>query len=105
MFFDKYYKHKDSKINPSLLWEYDLINFDYITMRELVVQRVVERGWPEDWFAILNLYGVDGTIEAIKNIPYLNDKDMQFVSTVFQIPLYQLRCYEKRRSRHLHWNS
>lgn len=105
MLFDAYRKYAETKINPTLLWEYDLSKFDYSEMRNMVVQRVVERGWPKDWFAILNLYGEEGVKEAIKSLPYLNEKDIQFVSTVFQIPLQQLACFTKKQSRLAHWNS
>jgi hypothetical protein len=105
MYFDNYKDHPDAKINPSLLWEYDLTKFDFQQMREVVVQRVVERGWPMDWYAALNLYGEEGMKTAIKALPYLNDKDMNFVSVIFDIPLSKLKCYERKRSHQAHWNS
>ncbi len=98
-------KYPDAKVNPSLLWEYDLANFDYQLMKNIVVQRVIERGWPEDWNAILNMYSEDGVKKIIKDIPYLNDKDMNFVSNVFHIPLSEMKCYERKQSRQGHWNS
>jgi hypothetical protein len=51
MFFDDYKQLPEAKINPSLLWEYKLSGFDYQQMRNIVVQRVVERGWTDDWYA------------------------------------------------------
>ena len=99
MLFSEYKKHSITKINPTLLWEYDLVNFDYQDMRNIVVHRVIERGWPNDYFAILNLYGLKGVKEAIKQIPYLNVKDMNFVSLVFHIPLNQLLCYKRKQSK------
>ena len=105
MYFDNYKEHQDTKINPSLLWEYDMSRFDFQQMRNVVVQRVVERGWPDDWYAALNMYGKAGMIEAIKTLPYLNDKDMYFVSNLFEIPLSELKCYERKQSRPQHWNS
>jgi hypothetical protein len=66
-------------------------------MKNVVVQRVIERGWPDDWYAMLNMYGEDGVISAIKAIPYLNDKDMNFVSHAFQIPLSEMKCYEQKQ--------
>jgi hypothetical protein len=105
MYFDNYKGHINAKINPSLLWEYNLPEFDFQRMRNIVVQRVVEQGWPDDWYAALNLYGIDGMIEAIKELPYLNDKDMHFVSAIFEIPLSELKCYEKKQLQQAHWNS
>lgn len=69
------------------------------------MQRVIERGWPNDWWAALNLYGEKGVKEAIKVIPYLNDKDMDFVSKAFGIPLSKMKCCAKKQSQPVHWNS
>lgn len=74
-------------------------------MRNIVVQRVIERGWRNDWYAALNLYGIDGMKDAIKQLPYLNHKDMHFVSTIFKIPLSDMKCYEKKQLNRAHWNS
>lgn len=105
IYLSDYKKHPDAKINPALLWEYNLSDFDFQQMRNVVVQRVIERGWPDDWYAALNLYGEKGMKEAIKAIPYLNDKDMNFVSHVFKIPLSKMKCYEKKQLQQAHWNS
>jgi len=105
IYLSDYKKHPDAKINPALLWEYNLSDFDFQKMRNVVVQRVIERGWPNDWYAALNLYGEKGIKEAIKAIPYLNDKDMNFVSHVFKIPLSKMRCYEKKQFQQARWNS
>jgi len=95
MFFDSYTQHASKEINPALIWEYDISRFDYQAMRPVVVQRVVERGWPTDWYAILNIYGIEGVKETIRAIPYLNEKDMTFVSVVFDIPFNEMKCCSK----------
>ena len=105
MFFKDYANHPDVSINPRLLWEYDVSKVDFTKMRNVIVQRVIERGWPQDWYAMLNLYGIDGVKEAIQELPYLNDKDMNFVSKQFKIPLTAFKCYIKKQSNRLHWNS
>ena len=105
IFFDRFKEYPNLEINPSLLWEYDLTSFDYQQMRSIVVQRVIERGWINDWYAALNLYGIKGMGEAIKELPYLNNKDMHFVSTIFKIPLSEMKCYTKKQLAQVHWNS
>ncbi|TFF39696.1 DUF6922 domain-containing protein [Mucilaginibacter psychrotolerans] len=105
MYFDAYINHPEAIINPALLWEYDVAKIDYQSMRAVIVQRVIERGWPNDWYAMLNLYGIEGVKDTIKTLPYLNDKDMCFVSNQFNIPLSLLKCYEKKQSTRPHWNS
>jgi hypothetical protein len=99
IYLEDYPKHPEAKVNPALLWEYDLSNFDFQEMRNIVVQRVVERGWPNDWWAALNLYGEDGMREAIKSLPYLNDMDLNFVCKAFEIPLSEMKCHITKWSR------
>jgi len=99
IYLKDYKKHHDAKINPALLWEYDLSDFDFQQMRNVVVQRVIERGWPNYWWAALNMYGEKGMKDAIKAIPYLNDKDMNFVSKAFEIPLSKMKCCERKRNQ------
>jgi hypothetical protein len=105
MYFSNYKNYPEAKINPSLLWEYNIEKVDYNSMRNVIVQRVIERGWPLDWYAMLNLYGIDGVKKVIKELPYLNEKDMNFVSHEFSLPLTDLKCYTKKQSALLHWNS
>ena len=57
MLFDDYRQHTDTVIRPSLLWEYDMSCFDWMKMRNVLVQRVLERGHMDDYYAMLNLYG------------------------------------------------
>jgi hypothetical protein len=105
MYFDNFKEFPEASLNPKLLWEYHLTDFDYLGMRNLVVQRVIERGWPNDWYFILHQYGVDGVKSAIKNLAYLNEKDMNFVSHQFNIPLASMKCYKKKPLVNQRWNS
>jgi hypothetical protein len=96
-FFDNYQLYENLTILPSLLWEYKMDNFDWKTMQNIVVQRVVERGRLEDFYAALNLYGLETFIEEIKNIPEMNKKDINFVSKVFNVKKNELKCYTKKQ--------
>ena len=97
--------HKSAEVRPSLLWEYDLSNFDWQQMRNEVVQRVLERGRMDDFYAILNLYGEEGVKAALREIPSMNDKDMNFACIAFDLRKEDLRCYIRKQSMPLHWNS
>ena len=105
MFFDKYYLHKNAKIRNSLFWEYEIEKINWQQMRVIIVQRVVERGRINDFYAILNIYGLKGVKEAIKQIPYLNQKDLAFVCSVFEIKKEELKCYTKKPLKNQLWNS
>ena len=104
MFFDNYKQHKTARIRESLLWEYDLSRFDWQAMRLIVGQRGVERGRMEDFYALLNMYGIEGVRESIKEIPVMSPKDMSFVCSVFDIKKEELKCYLRRQSHPQHWN-
>ena len=105
MFFDDYKQHPEAKIRASLLWEYELEGFDWNAMRVIVLQRVVERGRIHDFYAALNIYGINEFMVGIKNIPYLNAKDIVFVCTIFGLKKRDLKCYTQKRLHQAHWNS
>lgn len=65
MIFSDFNNCPSAKISASLLWEYDLSHFDYQDMKVLVVRRVIERGRIDDFYAMLNLYG----LEKVKSTP------------------------------------
>ena len=103
--FADYKYHLVPTVRPSLLWEYDLSAFDWKAMRDIVVQRVLERGRRDDYYAMLNLYGVDGVRDALRAIPYMNDKDMNFACHTFNLKKEELKCYKLKHSRQQHFNS
>ena len=83
-------------ISPHLFWEYDLAQFDWDAMKIVVAERVVTRGWPEDWKSMINYYGYEETREMIKKIPWLDDQDIAFVSAKFGIAPTDLLCYTRK---------
>jgi hypothetical protein len=107
MFFDDW-KEKDvgTTIPKHLLWDYDLSNVDWNFMRVAVVQRVIERGWMNDFYAAINLYGgLDNFRNIIKEIPELSEKNISFVCNVFDLKKEELKCYTRKQLREKHLNS
>ena len=104
MYFSDYKRHIGCKINPSLLWEYEMENFDFKAMRNVVVQRVLERGWTDDFYAMFNLYGYRAIRQVIKEIPYMNAKDMNFVCLLFNLKKEDLKCYRNKVSKLQLWD-
>lgn len=96
-------RHKT--IRKHLLWDVDVEQFDYNKGRKLVIERVVQRGNMDDWLTLFNLYGYEMVRKEIMRIPYLNDKDMNFVHHIFDIPFTELKCYTRKRSMDLRWTS
>lgn len=105
MFFKDYRLYKHAKIRESLLWEYQTDHINWQQMRNVVVQRVIERGRIDDFYAILNLYQLKGVKDAIRQIPSMNNKDIAFVCSVFNLKKEDLKCYIKKQLTPQHWNS
>ena len=105
--FDDYKNNKKvCSISPTLLWEYDLVAFDWWKSRRLVVQRVLERGWLSDYFAAFDLYGgIEGFREIVKDVPYLSDRDMNFACIAFGLKKEDLKCYTRKLLREQLFNS
>ena len=106
IFNDWQQKGIGKEISKSLLWEYDLSNFDWTDMRTLVVKRVIERGWIDDFYAAIKLYGgIENFQNIIKEIPSLSHKDINFVCTVFNLNKQELKCYTRTLLREKLLNS
>jgi len=103
-YFSVYIHYSGTTLRSDLFWEYNMNDFDYQNMIRLMVQRVVESGGKNDFFAMHNLYGQDQVIDTIKILPYLREKNMNFASKLFNIPLEDLLCYRNLPSRQQCWN-
>lgn len=105
MYFSDYKNHPINQIRSSLLWEYASDEIDYDSMKTVIVQRVIERGRIEDFYAILNRFGLDEVKKAIKEIAYLSDKDIAFVCIIFDLNKKEFKCYSMKQLKHQHWSS
>ncbi len=101
MFFDNWEeKSIGLSVSERLLWEYDMSRFDWNDMRRVVVQRVIERGTLEDFYAAIRLYGgIENFKAIIREIPILSDKNMNFVISVFHLKKEELKCSTFRQLR------
>ena len=111
MFQDWKVRIKDNpQVFKGLLWDVNTSNMkddDWQRMKLLVVQRVIELGDENDYYAIFKLYGgPDGVREIIKQIRSMfSPVNEAFIRTVFNLKKEDLICYERKRLRELHLNS
>ena len=94
-------KQPPPSINPSLLWEYDTQAFKeqpslWQTMSRVVIQRVIERGWPRDWEEMLRYYGYEYVREIVKTLSFTEPRDRNFVCIYFDLQPQELWSTEKR---------
>lgn len=106
--FNNWRKHKKCDINRSILWEYDTKspewNWNY--MKEVVVQRVLENGRPDDYYAMLQLYGGKRKVrDIIKSIPHLQPREMNWACVLFNLKKEDLRCCTRKSLRRKLLNS
>ena len=103
MYFDNHKDFAEARINPGLLWEYDVSRFDFLKEISVVVQRVIERGASEDFYAMFNLYGVERVNETIRKIPSFSQRDMEFINNVLGIPYSELLAYKNMNKYPNQW--
>lgn len=100
MFTDWKEKSNGLTISKNLLWEYNLSQIDWQKMRHIVVTRIIERGWMNDYYAAIGLYGgKDNFIQIIKELPHLTDRDIDFVCNIFDLKKEELSCYTRKQLR------
>ena len=94
-------------IPKRLLWDVDWNNFDMQKNKKMVVQRVIEYGLPEDYYAMFKLYGgVSGVRKIIKEIPHFRyPRDISFVCMTFNLKKEDLECYKRKQLREERMNS
>ncbi len=87
-----------------LFWEYDYEHMDWQKNAEIVIERVIERGTPEEWEEMIKFYGRKKVVTALKNkITYLTDKATKKVCDYFELKQEELKCYIRKQSQPQHW--
>ena len=101
---------ENPQVFTGLLWDVNtsnMTNQDWQDMKLLVVQRVIELGDENDYYAIFKLYGgPNGVRDIIKQIrSVFSPKNEAFIRTIFNLKREDLICYERKRLREKHLNS
>lgn len=104
--FYKNNKHKKFEIRSHLLWEYDLNDFGWQSMRAIVVERVLELGNLSDFVALFQLYGKRKVRDIIKNeVRHLTPKTYNFTKIHFNLKDEDMLCYKNKIKRDKYLNS
>ncbi|HOY30991.1 MAG TPA: hypothetical protein PKW80_03840 [Bacteroidales bacterium] len=92
------------KISDNLFWDVDVNSIDYKKHASFIVQRVLESGTLEDFFAIRDFYGKPRLKQIIKKLRYLDERTLSFCSIYFKIKPEDFRCYTLNQLNQSHWN-
>lgn len=74
-------------ISPHLLWEYDLETFNFDRSKELVIERVIQRGNLRDWQEIVKAYGKKALLHTAAHSKQLSQRDRDFTKFIIDSPL------------------
>ena len=104
MFHDWKTKIRDNpQISPHLLWDVDKTKIDYQKMKLFIVERVIERGSKDDFYAIFQLYGgPEGVREIVKKANFYDPRDEAMARVLFDLKKTEMECYKRRRLRKKH---
>lgn len=97
-------KSKTLGLSDVLFWDVDAKSIDYDKHAPFVIQRVFSMGTLEDFKIIKNYYGKQKIKNIVKNLRYMNDRELSFCSAYFNIPFTEFRCYTTKQSTLTYWN-
>ena len=87
-----------------LFWDCHYDKIDWKLNRLFVIDRVIERGNKEEWREMINFYGQNNVINALKTeIKYLPDYIIDDVCGHFNLKFEELACYARKQLRRGHW--
>jgi len=93
------------QVSPHLLWDVDNSKIDWEAMKVFIVERVIERGDENDFYAIFRMYGgPEGVREIVKKTTFTDPRDEAMARALFNLKISDLECYERRRLRKKHLN-
>ncbi len=90
-----YSMDKKLSFNKTLFWDVDLKHLDYNKNADFIIERVLNYGDKKDYKEIKNNYGLKKIKQTAKKVNYINKKNINFWSIVFNIPINLFKCTKK----------
>lgn len=91
-------------LHKRLFWEFRYDQIDWQKHYAVIIQRVIERGTPEEWNELVRFYGKHKVVGTLKNeTNFLPDEIIADVCRYFTLPPSQLKCYTRKQSKPRHW--
>ena len=67
-------------INPEILPEINVFNFDTGIYRQIVIERIIEHGDMDDWCAMIRLYSKRKILHTVRKSEILKKRDKDFAA-------------------------
>jgi hypothetical protein len=98
-------KYKICDLSPHLFWDVEIENITWEKHQELIVKRVLEIGFLQDWIIIKEIFGIKEIGNIATKLRSLNPVSLNFISVLSNIPIESFRCYTEMQSNPTLWNS
>lgn len=82
-------------LNKTLFWDVNFKNLDKEKNAFFIIERVLNYGDENDYKELRKIYKLLKIKKIAKEINYINKKNINFWSIVFNIPLKSFKCTKK----------
>jgi hypothetical protein len=89
---DKKLETGDFPFSKYLFWDTPIELIDREKHKKSIVERVLTRGFLEDFYTLIKMYSKEEIIDAIKKSRVLDKKTANFCSLYFNIPLNEINA-------------
>jgi hypothetical protein len=87
---------KHPQFSSQCFWDMDYAKLDLETDKNFIIARVVSRGGSSDELELFKYYGWDIIKQEVIKIRYLNDKILNYLSFLLEIPKESFRCFTNK---------
>jgi hypothetical protein len=91
------------ELRKVLFWDTDINKIDRKKNAAYIVERVAVYGTLEEWRQLLEYYGTEKIKAIVKELRYLDQKTLNYLSFRFNIPKEKFRCYTHQPSTQTHY--
>lgn len=88
-------KENKIRLRRSLFWDVPTDALDPEKNRRLILERVFSRGNIEEFRSVNKYYTKEEIRKAVKDIGFLDNKTLHFISITYQIKSTDFKCYKK----------
>ena len=82
-------------LSKNLFWDIDFKALDYEKDADFIIERVLNYGGEKDYQKINRIYSISKIKNIAKKINYINKKNINFWSIIFNIPPNSFKCTKK----------
>ena len=82
-------------LSKNLFWDIDFKTLNYKKDADFIIERVLNYGDEKDFQKIKEIYGSSRIKKAAKKINYINKKNINFWSIIFNISPNLFKCTKK----------